>query len=197
MTQVKSAHLDEAGLRALGLDYATRYGGTTASMARILDRRIQRWERAMLATEGADPEAVAGEAASLREAAGRVVASLASIGAVDDAAFAASRARRLRRSGRSRLAVLAHLGAKGVGASLAGATVPEDEAAEFAAALAFARRRRVGPFAREGDDQSEAGDRVRVLMAFGRAGFSGVMARRALECSPEEAERMLRAQPPE
>jgi regulatory protein len=184
MTQVKSAHLDEAGLRALGLDYATRYGGTTAAMARILDRRIHRWERAMLEAEGADPEAIAAEAATLREAAGRVVASLASIGAVDDAAFAASRARRLRRSGRSRLAVLAHLGAKGVGASLAGATVPEDEAAEFAAALAFARA-------------GEAEDRVRALMAFGRAGFSGTMARRALECPPEEAARILGAQPPE
>ena len=176
MTQVKTASLDEAGLRALGLDYATRYGGTTAAMARILDRRIQRWERAMLTDEAADPEAIADQAAALKAAAARVVASLASVGAVDDAAFAESRARRLRRSGRSRRAVLAHLGAKGVGASLAGATVPEDEAVEFAAALAFARRRRVGPFAREG----EAGDQARALMAFGRAGFSGAVARRAL-----------------
>ena len=193
MTQVKSAHLDEAGLRALGLDYATRYGGTTAAMARILDRRIHRWERVMLAAEGADPEAIATQGAALRQAAGRVVASLAAVGAVDDAAFAESRARRLRRSGRSRRAVLAHLGAKGVGASLAGATVPEDDAVEFAAALAFARRRRVGPFARE----SEGGDQTRALMAFGRAGFSGAIARRALECPPEEAEHILRAQPPE
>ena len=189
MTQVKTADLDEAGLRALGLDYATRYGGTTAAMARILDRRIQRWERAMLADEGADPEAIIAEAAALRAAAAQVVASLAALGAVDDAAFAASRARRLRRSGRSRRAVLAHLGAKGVGASLAGAAVPEDEVVEFAAALAFARRRRVGPFAREG----EAEDRVRALMAFGRAGFSGTMARRALECLPEDAARILGA----
>jgi regulatory protein len=193
MTQVKSAHLDEAALRALGLDYATRYGGTTAAMARILDRRIHRWEKAMLAAEDADPEAIAAEAAALKQAAGRVVTSLAAAGAVNDAAFAESRARRLRRSGRSRRAVLAHLGAKGVGASLAGAAAPEDEAAEFAAALAFARRRRVGPFAREG----EAEDRVRALMAFGRAGFSGTMARRALECQPEEAARILSAQPPE
>jgi regulatory protein len=193
MTQAKTAHLDEAGLRALGLDYATRYGGTTAAMARILERRIQRWERAMLEGEGADAETVAAGAAALRQAAGRVVASLAAVGAVDDAAFAESRARRLRRSGRSRRAVLAHLGAKGVGASLAGAAVPEDDATEFAAALAFARRRRVGPFARDG----EAGDRMRALMAFGRAGFSGTMARRALECPPEEAARILGAQPPE
>jgi regulatory protein len=193
MTQVKSADLDEAGLRAVGLDYATRYGGTTAAMARILDRRIHRWERAMLEAGDADPDAIAAQAATLRQAAGRVVASLTAVGAVDDAAFAESRARRLRRSGRSRRAVLAHLGAKGVGASLAGAAVPEDEATEFAAALAFARRRRVGPFAREGEPE----DRVRALTAFGRAGFSGTMARRALECPPEEAARILGTQPPE
>jgi regulatory protein len=193
MTQVKTAHLDEAGLRALGLDYATRYGGTTAAMARILDRRIHRWEKAMLGTGEAEPGVIAAEAAALKEAAARVVASLAAIGAVDDAAFAESRARRLRRSGRSRRAVLAHLGAKGVGASLAGAAVPEDEVAEFAAALAFARRRRVGPFAREGEPEN----RVRALMAFGRAGFSGATARRALDCGAEEAERILNAQQPE
>jgi len=192
MTQVKTAHLDEAALRALGLDYATRYGGTTAAMARILDRRIQRWERAMLEGDGADPEAVAAQAAALRQAAGRVVASLAAAGAVDDAAFAESRARRLRRSGRSRRAVLAHLGAKGIGADLAGAAVPEDAAAEVAAALAFARRRRVGPFARDGAAEE---DRNRILMAFGRAGFSGAIARRALDCAPEEAEAVLRPQP--
>src|ERR1700761_2490097 len=162
MTQVKTAHLDEAGLRALGLDYATRYGGTTAAMARIPARGIHRWEKAMLGTGEAEPGVIAAEAAALKEAAARVVASLAAIGAVDDAAFAESRARRLRRSGRSRRAVLAHLGAKGVGASLAGAAVPEDEVAEFAVALACARRRRVGPFAREGEPEN----RVRALMAF-------------------------------
>jgi regulatory protein len=120
------------------------------------------------------------------------VTALTALGAVDDAAFAESRARRLRRAGRSRRAVLAHLGAKGIGADLAGAAVPEDAAAEFAAALAFARRRRVGPFARDG---AAAEDRNRILMAFGRAGFSGTVARRALDCGPEEAERVLRAQP--
>jgi regulatory protein len=166
-------------------------------MARILDRRIQRWERAMLAGEAADPQAIAAQAAALRQAAARVVASLAAVGAVDDAAFAESRARRLRRSGRSRRAVLAHLGAKGVGASLAGAAVPEDEAAEFAAALAFARRRRVGPFAREGEGEGAAADRVRALTVFARAGFSGTIARRALDCPPEEAARILRDQPPD
>jgi regulatory protein len=188
MTQAKSARLDEAALREAALAYAARYGGTAAALRRVLDRRIRRWSEALTAAEDADREAIRAEAAALGQVAGRVVASLAALGAVNDTAFAESRAARLRQAGRSRRAVLAHLGAKGIGAALAAAAAPEDEAAEFAAALAFARRRRLGPFARAG---AAGGDRSRVLMAFGRAGFSGAVARRALDCAPEEAEQTL------
>jgi regulatory protein len=191
MTQAKTASLDEAALREAALAYVARYGGTAAALRRVLDRRIRRWSDALLAAEAPDREAIGAQAAALREAAARVVRSLTALGAVNDAAFAESRVRRLRRAGRSRRAVLAHLGAKGIGADLAGAAVPEDEAAEFAAALAFARRRRLGPFARDG----AAAERSRILMAFGRAGFSAAVARRALDCAPEEAETVLRAQP--
>ncbi len=194
MTQAKTARLDEAALRERAQDYLARYGGTAAAVTRILDRRIQRWAQALLAAGAPDREAIQAEAAALREMAARVVAALATAGAVNDVAFAESRARRLRRSGRSRRAVLAHLGAKGVGAGTAGVAAPEDEAAELAAALIFARRRRVGPFAR---DEGEPQDRTRILMAFARAGFSGAVARRALDCEPAEAESVLSARPPE
>jgi regulatory protein len=194
MTQAKTARLDEAALRELALDYLARYGGTAAAVTRILDRRIHRWAQALLAAGTPDRESILAQAAALKEAGGRVVAALGTIGAVNDAAFAESRVRRLRRSGRSRRAVLAHLGAKGVGAVAAGEAAPEDEAAELAAALIFARRRRVGPFALE---EGEPQDRARILMAFGRAGFSGAIARRALDCEPAEAERILSARPPE
>jgi regulatory protein len=191
MTQVKSSKLDESALREAGLTYVTRYGGTAAALTRALDRRIRRWADALLASEDPDREAIAAEAAALRQTARKVVLSLAALGAVDDAAFAESRARKLRRGGRSRRAVLAHLGGKGVAAELATAAVPEDEAAELAAALAFARRRRVGPFAREA---AEDETRDRILAAFGRAGFSGGIARQALDCAPEDAERLIREQ---
>jgi regulatory protein len=194
MTQAKTARLDEAALRELALDHLARYGGTAAAVTRILDRRIHRWAQALLAAETPDRESILAQAAALKEAGGRVVAALGTIGAVNDAAFAESRVRRLRRSGRSRRAVLAHLGAKGVGAVAAGEAAPEDEAAELAAALIFARRRRVGPFSLE---EGEPQDRARILMAFGRAGFSGAIARRALDCEPAEAERILSARPPE
>jgi len=192
MTQAKSSRLDEATLREAGLTYIARYGGTAAALTRALDRRIRRWAEALLAAEEPDREAIAAQTAVFRELARKVVLSLGELGAVDDAAFAESRARRLRRSGRSRRAVLAHLGGKGVAADLATAAVPEDEAAELAAALAFARRRRVGPFARDNAADEESRDRI--LAAFGRAGFSGGVARQALDCDPAEAERLIQEQ---
>ncbi len=68
-----------------------------------------------------------------------------SSGAVDDAAFAEARARRLLRSGRSARAMSAHLMAKGVDVGLLERVRPGPEE-ELLAALAFARRRRLGPF---------------------------------------------------
>lgn len=190
MTQAKTARLDESALREAALAYVTRYGGTEAALARALDRRIRRWADAVSAAEGADRAAIAAEAARLRGLAARVATDLSAMGAVNDAAFAESRARRLRRAGRSRRAVLAHLAAKGVSGETAAEAVPEDGETEFAAALAFARRRRVGPFARA---ELAAEEAPRILMAFGRAGFSGGVARRALACDREEAEAVLRA----
>ncbi|HTI02116.1 MAG TPA: RecX family transcriptional regulator, partial [Acidisoma sp.] len=186
MTQAKTARLDGAALREAALAYVTRYGGTEAALARALDRRIRRWADALASVEGCDRTTIAGQAAGLREAAAKVVADLVAMGAVNDQAFAESRARRLRRAGRSRRAVLAHLAARGVAGETAGEAVPEDTATEFAAALAFARRRRVGPFAVTGPDaEADAEAETRILMAFGRAGFSGSIARRALACERE------------
>ncbi len=193
MTQAKSAPLDETALREAALAYVARYGGTGAAVARALDRRIRRWAEGRLSADEPDRDAIAAEVARLRAAADQVVASLAEIGAVSDRAFADSRARRLRRSGRSRRAVLAHLAARGVDAGQAAASAPEDEAAELAAALAFARRRRVGPFAATAEEMP-AEAMARVLAAFGRAGFTGVIARRALACERAEAEAILLAQ---
>lgn len=191
MTQAKTAQLTEAALREAALAYLARYGGSEAALARALARRIRRWadgQAEARAAEGAEAGDIAAEAQAWRAAAARIVADLARIGAVNDAAFAESRARRLRRSGRSRRAVLAHLATRGIAQETAGAAAPEDEAVEFAAALAFARRRRVGPFALA---EPDAEQQPRILAAFARAGFTSEMARRALACEREEAETVL------
>jgi regulatory protein len=99
-------------------------------------------------------------------------------------------ARRLARSGRSRRATLAHLAAKGVDAETAAAALPAGEEAELEAALAFCRRRRIGPFARAAED-AEA--RRKALGGLARAGFGHAVARQALDLPPAEAEDRLLA----
>jgi regulatory protein len=111
-------------------------------------------------------------------------------GVVDDAAFAESRAKRLARAGRSRRAIAAHLASKGIAAETAAAAIPDDEDTELDAALAYCRRRRIGPFARAAED-AEA--RRKALGALARGGFAQPVARRALAMDPAEAEDRLLA----
>lgn len=180
---------DAARLREAALAHLARFSTTEAGLFRVLARRIERWARAAEA-EGGEREALR-EAASLALAQAReVAAALVRSGTVDDAAFAAARARRLARTGRSRRAIAAHLAAKGVGAETAAAALPEDEAAELAAALAVLRRRRAGPFAAAPADAQAIS---RALAALARGGFSQRTARRAHGMDPEEAEALLLA----
>jgi regulatory protein len=115
---------------------------------------------------------------------------MAAAGTVDDAAFAASRARRLLRTGRSRRGALAHLAQKGVDAETAAAALPEGEDAERDAAIAFCRRRRIGPFASVEPDLDA---RRKAMAAMARAGFGRGVAEAALGMDRDEAEGRLLA----
>ncbi len=175
---------DEASLHAKALAHLGRWATTRTGLLRVLRRAIDRW--VAHARAGAVPPAeIEAAAAGARAIAVGVVARLAEAGAVDDAAFAAGRARRLLRSGRSRRAIAAHLAARGVTGEILRAALPGDEDAELAAALAYARRRRIGPFRAEAGTDERAVARELGMLA--RAGFRQGIARRALGMAPEEA----------
>ena len=176
-------------LREAALLHLARFAATEAGLRRVLERRVDRWARAAEA-EGQPREHIAAAAAAARAAAAEVAAAMVQAGAVDDAAFAESRARRLARGGRSRRAIAAHLAGKGVDAATAAAALPEGEEAELDAALAYCRRRRIGPFARGAED---AETRRRALAALARGGFEHGVARRALEMDAGAAEDRLLA----
>ena len=175
-------------LREAALLYLARFAATEAGLIRVLDRRVERWARRAEA-EGA--EDVAPQAAAARVQAREVARDLARSGTVDDAAFAETRARRLARAGRSRRAMAAHLGAKGVPAGIAAASLPPPEQ-ELAQALSYARRRRLGPFRADDDPPSPDRER-RELASLARAGFPPSVARRALRADPDEAEALVSA----
>ena len=158
-------------LERWALGYLGRYASSAENLRRILTRRARRYS----------PEA-ARRAAGLIEA---IVTRYRESGLLDDAAYAAARAASLQRRGDSLKAIRARLAAKGVTGEIAaeaiaglreGATDPD-----LAAACAFARRRRLGPFRRG------AVDRQRELAAFARAGFGRRVAEAVLACADEEA----------
>jgi regulatory protein len=176
---------DSAGLAEAAVAHLARFAATEAGLRRVLQRRVDRWARAAEAEGQAE---VAPRVAAARRAVAEVAARMVAQGAVDDAAFAASRARRLLRGGRSRRATVAHLRGKGVDAETASGALPEGEGVELDAALAFCRRRRIGPF---GPAAPEPETRRKWLGALARAGFGGGVAAEALRLEPEAAEARL------
>ncbi|MDE8345715.1 MAG: RecX family transcriptional regulator [Acidocella sp.] len=168
-----------AKLYEAALLHLSRYAATERSLAQVLARRIDRWAR-LYADKDTAPEEIQ-EAISQAEAAiPGTIRRLRESGVLNDAAFATSRAKRLTREGKSRRATLAHLAAKGVMSP----SLPEDPARELAAACAFLRRRRAGPF-------GDAPD-LKILASMARGGFSQEIARQALRLDRAEAEALIK-----
>ena len=166
----------------------------TPRLRRVSGRRRRRHQRrspqrrsTAAAAPGQDPPDTAASRAAAREVARALVGS----GVLDDAAYAAGRARSLARAGRSRRAISAHLSQKGVPQEVAQAALPEPEA-ELAAALAYARRRRLGPFRRDPPDGADLADiRRKETGAMARAGFPQPVAMQALRMDRDAAEQAV------
>jgi len=157
--------LDTAALEALALAYVGRYATTRARLADYLRRKLRErgWD------DISEPPVPA------------IVARLAELKYVDDAAFADARGAALARRGYGGRRVAQALAAAGVGeADSAGARAAMQGGA-LAAALAFARRRRIGPFASVEPDRDQ---RRRALAAMLRAGHAPDLSRRIVNALP-------------
>jgi regulatory protein len=162
-----------ARLEKAALWYLERWSATADSLRRVLLRRVRRSAE----IHGTDPD----EGAAAVEA---IVAKCRQAGLVDDAAFARARSRTLARRGASPRLIRARLAAKGVDDATADAALADlaeetDGDPGLAAAVALARRRRLGPFAR--DPASRADRRDRDLAALARAGFDLDTARTVID----------------
>jgi regulatory protein len=180
MAGIAPALLEEWALAYLG-----RYASSAANLRRVLLRRVRR-------RFPADHEAVRA-ASPLIDG---LVARYCGAGLLDDAAYAAGRARRRLAQGHSPRRIAAGLAAAGIGAAeTAAALAGLQEAAsdpELAAACAFARRRRLGPYRRR---PAIHGEQARELAAFARAGFTRRAAETVLACADvEEAAALLVAE---
>lgn len=158
---VTSAFLERAALA-----YLERFSTSVENLRRVLQRKVE--TRCRL--RGEDPAA----ALDLVDA---VVARAVAGGLVDDRRYAEGRVATLRRRGGSARLIRARLGGKGVDRATAEAALGGDPEAELAAATAFARRRKLGPF-RPGE---RALYRDRDLASLARAGFGFSVARQVVE----------------
>ncbi len=168
---------DEGKLYEAALHHLARYAASEAGMARVLSRKLDRWARLQ---EDAEADWLNAVTRAAKAAIPKVIIRLKAANALNDELFAASRARRLRREGKSRRGALAHLAAKGIAQGTAAAALADDPVRELAAACAYLRRRRAGPF-------GEAPE-LKILGAMARAGFSQSVARHALTLDRDEAE---------
>ncbi len=177
---MNSSPADARKLYEAALNHLAKYAATEVGMARVLARKIERWERLRGAEDGPDTAILRAAKAAIPG----IIARLKAADLLNDEAFAASRARRLVREGKSRRAALAHLAAKGVTAEVASKTLADDPERELAAACAYLRRRRAGPF-------GEAPEH-KILAAMARAGFSQSVARQSIRLNREEAEQRIK-----
>lgn len=157
--------LDEAKLNELALAYVARFATSRSKLASYLSRKVR--ERGF---EGSSEPPIAA-----------IVEKAARAGYVDDAAFALSKARSLTGRGYGARRVAQALHAAGIGTD--DGTAARDHAREEAvtAALHFAKRRRLGPYA---DNAAEPKAQEKALAAMVRAGHGFQLARAILALSP-------------
>jgi regulatory protein len=156
--------IDAEGLQALALHYAARYATTTLKLRRYLERKLR--ERPWGGEAPADLE--------------MLVTRLAELGYVDDAAWGEARARDMRARGLGRRRIVQTLAAAGV----QGEGVDAEPETALAAAVRFARRRRLGPFAKPAALDAAVVQR-RAMAAMLRAGHDFEVVRRVLATRSE------------
>lgn len=167
-------HLENAALW-----YLQRFAASAESLRRVLMRRVEKSARSH-GTDGAEGAALVED----------IVARFRRSGLLDDRSYASGRALSLHRRGVSGQGIRARLLAKGVDSEhidTALASLAEEVAEpELAAAMAYARRRRLGPYRKQ---EEREGMRERDLAALARRGFDFDTARRVVDAAdPEELE---------
>ena len=158
--------LDQQRLEELALRYVERFATTRAKLRDYLRRKLR--ERGWNAKIEPDLETIAERFAAL--------------GYIDDSAYALSKARSLAGRGYGKRRLVQQMRAAGIEeADAEGARAHADEEA-VSAALRFAERRRLGPFAPKA--MQDPRDREKALAAMARAGHSFELARAIIALSP-------------
>ena len=160
--------------------YLERYPSTAEGLRRVLNRRVRRAEMA---------EAPVID--NVKQTIDAIVAKFVDAGVIDDKAFAQTKARALHRRGTSGRLTRQKLKLAGIDAdtldqAMAGLDQELDtdpRQREWQAAVALARRRRLGPFRQK--ERKEHRDRD--LAAMARGGFEYQLAKKVIDAADPDA----------
>lgn len=157
--------LDQPALQELAFGYVARFATSRAKLSAYLNRKLRErgWSGA------AEPDVAA------------VVDKAVELGFIDDAAFAGMKAASLARRGYGKGRVRMALAASGIGADDGSEALAHAEEQQVSAALRFAERRRIGPYAEAKGDPAA---RQKALAAMLRAGHPMDLARRIVAAPP-------------
>jgi regulatory protein len=157
--------LDQPALQELAFGYVARFATSRAKLSSYLVRKLRErgWNGA------AEPDTAA------------VVDKVVELGFIDDAAYAGMKAASLTRRGYGKGRVRMALAAGGIGAEDGSAALELADEQQLAAALRFAERRRIGPYA---EQPAEVPARQKALAAMLRAGHPLDLARRIVAAPP-------------
>ncbi len=162
---------DAATLERAALDYAARYATTRAKLGAYLRRKLR--ERGWAGEDQAPVEAL--------------VERFAERGYVDDRAFATARADALLRRGYGARRIGDALRAAGIDSDTSGALRERIGEGAEQAALLYARRKRIGPFAVTGDSNAaDPAQKRRWIASMARAGHPMELVLRVLDMAPGE-----------
>ena len=159
--------LQQAALQELALRYVGKYATTRAKLRAYLSRKLRErgWDG------GREPNLEA------------LVNRFAELGYVDDASYALGRSRSLSSRGYGKRRLAEKLRAAGVGEDDSGAANKHADGESVAAALRFAKRRRLGPFAAAAPDRLQ---REKWVAAMVRAGHEYGLARIITDMNPDQ-----------
>lgn len=159
--------LDQDALERLALRYVERFATTRAKLTRYLGDKIRM--RGWSGEREADPVAIAERFAAL--------------GYIDDRAFAVAKAGAMTRRGLGATRVRGALRQAGVVSEDAAVVEPTLAETKLAAAVDFARRKRIGPFAAQIADRPT---REKHIAAMIRGGHSFALAKALVMLGPDE-----------
>jgi regulatory protein len=158
--------LDDGKLRELALRYVGRFATTRAKLRAYLQRKVR--ERGWSGERPLDLQAIAD--------------GFAEQGYIDDAGYALAKSRSLTGRGYGKRRVVQALHVAGVEEEHGAAAREHADAEAIAAALRFAERRRIGPFAAQAT--SDPAQRERAVAAMVRAGHNFALSRAIVRLGP-------------